>query len=184
VSVLPSRARSRLQAPGSKAVHGRPLDRHWGFWLGPLSDPAALQQEGSGLPFHFFDNVDPQGFQPHPRPSLIGYRPSCGLWVASRAGRPSHIGMEQARAALEQGRQLPAQEVPSSMAGSPGSQAESDSGWPASKCFDWVGGAQHHQRCRVAARRLIVCRSTRFLAGLPRWIKATRVADLEANPAP
>ncbi|MFY9251778.1 MAG: glucose-6-phosphate isomerase, partial [Vulcanococcus sp.] len=72
-----------------------------GSGLGPLLMIRALQDPGAGLPFHFFDNVDPDGM----RRTLasIGERLKTTLVivVSKSGGTPEpHIGMLQARRAV------------------------------------------------------------------------------------
>ena len=70
--------------------------------LGPLLMIRALQTPGAGLPFHFFDNVDPDGMA-RTLASLGSRLASTLVIVVSKSGGTPepHIGMQQARRALE-----------------------------------------------------------------------------------
>ena len=73
-----------------------------GSGLGPLLMIRALQQQGEGLPFHFFDNVDPQGFSRTLTALGERLRTTLVVVVSKSGGTPEpRIGMEQARARLE-----------------------------------------------------------------------------------
>ena len=132
-----------LRAPG-----GQPFsDVLWigigGSGLGPLLMIRALQQQGCGLPFHFFDNVDPQGMSR--TLASLGDRLATTLVivVSKSGGTPEpRIGMEQARARLESaGCTWSAQAVAVTMAGSHLDQLAQSQGWLARFDLpDWVGG--------------------------------------------
>ena len=51
-----------LQTPKQLATYARRWIGIGGSGLGPLLMVRALQNPGVGLPFHFLDNVDPEGF--------------------------------------------------------------------------------------------------------------------------
>ena len=116
----------------------------------------ALQANGEGLPFHFIDNVDPNGLS-----NVLGalgerLKTTLVITVSKSGGTPEpHLGMEQARHRLEStGGQWAAQSVVVTMADSPLDQQAVKEGWLRRfDMFDWVGGrTKHHQCCRPAAR--------------------------------
>jgi len=133
----------RITAPG-----GAPFtDVLWigigGSGLGPLLILRALGREEAGLPFHFLDNVDPQGI--HRTLSLLGerLRTTLVVVVSKSGGTPEpRLGMEQARARLEAaGGTWPAQAVAITMGGSQLDGLAESQGWLARfDMFDWVGG--------------------------------------------
>jgi len=175
------------QAPGARPF----TDVLWigigGSGLGPLLILRALQQEGIGLPFHFFDNVDPQGFSRTLTALADRLQTTLVVVVSKSGGTPEpHIGMEQARAALEaKGGTWPAQAVAVSMAGSAlDRQAESEEWLARFDMFDWVGGRTSiTSAVGLLPAALIGADLRAFLAGAAAMDQATRVADLEANPA-
>lgn len=91
----------RIEAFGHQLLDGKVLaptgvpftDVLWigigGSGLGPLLMIRALHQQGRGLPFHFFDNVDPDGMSR--TLAAIGERLRTTLvsWSANRVARPS-----------------------------------------------------------------------------------------------
>ena len=90
-----------------KAPNGQPFtDVLWigigGSGLGPILMIQALQSTGQGLPFHFLDNVDPNGISA----VLDGLEPRLAttlvVTVSKSGGTPEpQLGMEQARHRLE-----------------------------------------------------------------------------------
>ena len=91
-----------IRAPGGAAF----TDVLWigigGSGLGPLLMVRALQKQDTGLPFHFIDNVDPQGIS-----VVLGglgerLRSTLVVVVSKSGGTPEpHLGMAQARLRLE-----------------------------------------------------------------------------------
>ncbi|MEY4297347.1 MAG: hypothetical protein RLZZ423_526, partial [Cyanobacteriota bacterium] len=72
-----------------------------GSGLGPLLMIRALQDPGSGLPFHFFDNVDPDGMRRTLASLGDRLRSTLVVVVSKSGGTPEpHIGMLQARLAV------------------------------------------------------------------------------------
>ncbi|MFM7269545.1 MAG: glucose-6-phosphate isomerase [Cyanobium sp.] len=176
-----------LRAPG-----GAPFsDVLWigigGSGLGPLLMIRALQEEGRGLPFHFFDNVDPQGMSR--TPAALGERlPTTLVVVVSKSGGTPEprIGMEQARARLEaMGGRWSGQAVAVTMKTSHLDQLAANEGWLARFDLpDWVGGRTSITGAvGLLPGALIGADIRAFLEGAATMDVATRVAELRANPA-
>jgi glucose-6-phosphate isomerase len=177
----------RLQSPGS----GPFTDVLWigigGSGLGPLLILRALQQEGVGLPFHFFDNVDPQGLSR--TLEALGQRllTTLVVVVSKSGGTPEpRIGMEQARSRLEAlGGTWPGQAVAITMAGSPlDRRAEAEQWLARFDMFDWVGGRTSiTSAVGLLPAALIGADLRGFLAGAAAMDEATRQPDPLTNPA-
>jgi glucose-6-phosphate isomerase len=158
-----------------------------GSGLGPLLMIRALQQEGVGLPFHFFDNVDPQGISrtlaalgPRLRSTLV-------VVVSKSGGTPEpRLGMEQARARLEAaGGTWARQAVAVTMLGSALDQKAEAEGWLRRfDMFDWVGGRTSiTSAVGLLPAALIGADGQAFLEGAAAMDEATRRAEVLANPA-
>ena len=189
----------RLEAFGTAVLEGRITtpggaaftDVLWigigGSGLGPLLILRALGREEAGLPFHFLDNVDPQGI--HRTLSLLGerLRTTLAVVVSKSGGTPEpRLGMEQARARLEAaGGSWAAQAVAITMGGSQLDRLAEGQGWLARfDMFDWVGGRTSITSAvglLPAALSGVDLRS--FLAGAAHMDALTRQADLRRNPA-
>ncbi|MEB3173043.1 MAG: glucose-6-phosphate isomerase [Cyanobacteriota bacterium] len=177
----------RVTAPGGR----RFTDVLWigigGSGLGPLLMIRALQQQGQGLPFHFFDNVDPQGMSR--TLAALGERLATTLVivVSKSGGTPEpRIGMEQARARLEShGCNWPAQAVAVTMAGSHLDQLAASQGWlQRFDLPDWVGGRTSIMGAvGLLPAALIGADLRAFLAGAAAMDACTRHTTLERNPA-
>ena len=158
-----------------------------GSGLGPLLMIRALQREGAGLPFHFFDNVDPQGMSRTLAALGDRLRSTLVVVVSKSGGTPEpRIGMEQARARLEAlGGIWRQQAVAVTMAGSHLDQLASDEGWLARFDLpDWVGGRTSITGAvGLLPGALIGADMRAFLAGASAMDAATRVPELRANPA-
>ena len=158
-----------------------------GSGLGPLLMIRALQDPGAGLPFHFFDNVDPDGM----RRTLasIGERLKTTLVivVSKSGGTPEpHIGMLQARRAVEAaGGSWSQQAVAVTMVDSKLDREAKDSGWLARfDMFDWVGGRTSITSAVGLLPGVLIGSDIReFLAGAAEMDAVTRVADFDQNPA-
>ena len=158
-----------------------------GSGLGPLLMIRALQDPGSGLPFHFFDNVDPDGM----RRTLasLGQRLQTTLVVvvSKSGGTPEpHIGMLQARRAVEaHGGNWMRQAVAITMAGSRLDQEAESGDWLARfDMFDWVGGRTSVTSAVGLLPGVLIGSDIRaFLAGAEAMDAVTRQPDLERNPA-
>jgi glucose-6-phosphate isomerase len=158
-----------------------------GSGLGPLLMVRALQDPGSGLPFHFFDNVDPDGM----RRTLAGLgqrlQTTLVVVVSKSGGTPEpHIGMLQARRALEaHGGDWSRQAVAVTMLGSRLDQDAVAGDWLARfDMFDWVGGRTSiTSAVGLLPAALIGSDLRAFLAGAAAMDAATRIADIERNPA-
>jgi glucose-6-phosphate isomerase len=176
---------------GLEAPAGRFSDVLWigigGSGLGPLLMIRALQQKGEGLPFHFLDNVDPEGI----RRSLaaLGERLTTTLVVvvSKSGGTPEpRLGMEQVRARLEaEGGSWPSQAVAVTMLGSKLDRLAEAENWRARfDMFDWVGGRTSiTSAVGLLPAGLIGADLRAFLAGAAAMDRATRFPDLIANPA-
>ncbi len=158
-----------------------------GSGLGPLLILRALQEDGVGLPFHFFDNVDPQGLARTLASLGERLRTTLVVVVSKSGGTPEpRIGMEQARARLEAlGGRWSAQAVAVTMLGSPLDQRAEAEGWLARfDMFDWVGGRTSiTSAVGLLPAALIGADLHGFLAGASGMDAATRVPELVANPA-
>ena len=158
-----------------------------GSGLGPLLMIRALQEPGVGLPFHFFDNVDPDGM----RRTLtsLGQRLATTLVivVSKSGGTPEpHIGMLQARQALEAcGGTWNHQAVAVTMVGSKLDQEAEQGRWLARfDMFDWVGGRTSiTSAVGLLPGALIGSDIRAFLAGAAAMDALTRCTSLLDNPA-
>lgn len=177
----------RLQAPGGTAF----TDVLWigigGSGLGPLLILRALQRQGRGLPFHFFDNVDPEGFSRVLAGLGEKLRTTLVIVVSKSGGTPEpRIGQEQAQARLEAlGGSWAAQAVAVTMAGSALDRKAAVEGWlDRFDLFDWVGGRTSITSVvGLLPAALIGADLRAFLEGAARMDEATRVPDLRRNPA-
>ncbi len=173
------------------APAGRFTDVLWigigGSGLGPLLMIRALQQEGRGLPFHFLDNIDPQGFS-RTLAALAERLPTTLVVVVSKSGGTPEprLGMEQVRARLEAaGGSWAAQAVAVTMLGSQlDLRAEAESWCARFDMFDWVGGRTSiTSAVGLLPAGLVGADLRSFLAGAAAMDEATRTPDLMANPA-
>lgn len=177
----------RISAPGER----RFSDVLWigigGSGLGPLLMIRALQCKDKGLPFHFVDNVDPDGMSR--TLAALGERLATTLVivVSKSGGTPEpRIGMEQARARLEaHGCDWPAQAVAVTMGGSHLDQLAASQAWLARFDLpDWVGGRTSIMGAvGLLPAALIGADLRSFLAGAAAMDALTRSTTLEANPA-
>jgi glucose-6-phosphate isomerase len=177
----------RVQTPSGQAF----TDVLWigigGSGLGPLLMIRALQTKGQGLPFHFFDNVDPQGMSR--TLAELGERLTTTLVivVSKSGGTPEpHIGMNQARQRLESaGGQWDKQAVAVTLLGSKlDQQAEAESWLSRFDMFDWVGGRTSiTSAVGLLPGALIGADIRAFLEGAAVMDQATRSSELTANPA-
>ena len=177
----------RVQTPSGQAF----TDVLWigigGSGLGPLLMIRALQTKGQGLPFHFFDNVDPQGMSR--TLAELGERLTTTLVivVSKSGGTPEpHIGMNQARQRLESaGGQWGKQAVAVTLLGSKlDQQAEAESWLSRFDMFDWVGGRTSiTSAVGLLPGALIGADIRAFLEGAAVMDQATRSSELTANPA-
>jgi len=158
-----------------------------GSGLGPLLMVRALQREGQGLPFHFFDNVDPQGMSatlaslgPRLRTTLV-------VVVSKSGGTPEpRIGMQQGRARVEaMGGRWQEQAVAITMKGSQLDQLASAEGWLARFDMpDWVGGRTSiTSAVGLLPAALIGADLRGFLEGAAAMDRLTREHALRSNPA-
>ncbi len=158
-----------------------------GSGLGPLLMIRALQEPGAGLPFHFFDNVDPDGM----RRTLtsLGERLATTLVivVSKSGGTPEpHIGMLQARRAVEaRGGDWSRQAVAVTMLGSRLDQEAEQGQWLARfDMFDWVGGRTSITSAVGLLPGVLIGSDVRaFLAGAAAMDALTRRTALLTNPA-
>jgi len=158
-----------------------------GSGLGPLLMIRALQQPHRGLPFHLFDNVDPQGFATTLESLGERLRTTLVVVVSKSGGTPEpRIGMEQARARLEAlGGSWAAQAVAITTAGSQLDQRAQQEGWLARFDLpDWVGGRTSITGAVGLLPAALIDADLRgFLAGAAAMDRLTRVPELRANPA-
>ena len=182
----------RLEAFGRQVLaEGRFSDVLWigigGSGLGPLLMVRALQEQGRGLPFHFIDNVDPQGI--HRCLDGLGSRLATTLVivVSKSGGTPEpRIGMHQVRARLEaMGGHWPAQAVAITMRQSQLDELAEQEQWLARfDMLDWVGGRTSiTSAVGLLPGALIGADIRAFLSGAAAMDRATRMPELERNPA-
>ncbi|MFM7312111.1 MAG: glucose-6-phosphate isomerase [Cyanobium sp.] len=177
----------RCTAPDGKAF----TDVLWigigGSGLGPLLMIRALQDPGSGLPFHFFDNVDPDGMRR--TIAALGSRLATTLVVvvSKSGGTPEpHIGMLQARRAVEAaGGTWNAQAVAVTMLDSRLDQEAVAAQWLARfDMFDWVGGRTSITSAVGLLPGVLIASDMRaFLDGAATMDALTRRPSLRDNPA-
>ena len=173
------------------APAGRFSDVLWigigGSGLGPLLMIRALQKEGVGLPFHFLDNVDPQGISRTLAALGARLRTTLVVVVSKSGGTPEpRLGMEHSRARLEAaGGSWSHQAVAVTMLGSQLDQRAEAEGWLRRfDMFDWVGGRTSiTSAVGLLPAALIGADLRGFLAGAAAMDQATRVPELLANPA-
>ena len=158
-----------------------------GSGLGPLLMIRALQDPGAGLPFHFFDNVDPDGMRRTLASLGDRLRTTLVIVVSKSGGTPEpHIGMLQARLAVEaRGGSWTRQAVAVTMLGSRLDQEAEQGHWLARfDMFDWVGGRTSITSAVGLLPGVLIGSDIRaFLAGAAAMDAATRVPDLDRNPA-
>ena len=170
---------------------GRFSDVLWigigGSGLGPLLMVRALGGLDGGLPFHFIDNVDPEGISHTLERLGEGLRHTLVVVVSKSGGTPEpRIGMEQVRARLESlGGSWQEQAVAVTMLGSRLDQLAKREGWLARfDMFDWVGGRTSITSAVGLLPGVLVGADIRaFLDGAAAMDACTRVADLRRNPA-
>ena len=176
-----------IKAPGGQTF----TDVLWigigGSGLGPLLMIRALQKQGSGLPFHFFDNVDPNGMSAVLADLDDRLATTLVVTVSKSGGTPEpHLGMEQSRHRLEsRGGQWSAQAVAITMVDSKLDREAKQDGWlKRFDMFDWVGGRTSiTSAVGLLPGALIGADIRDFLAGAAQMDEATRLADLRRNPA-
>ncbi|TCD57227.1 glucose-6-phosphate isomerase [Synechococcus sp. BS55D] len=158
-----------------------------GSGLGPLLMIRALQNQGVGLPFHFFDNVDPNGMSRVLASLGDKLRTTLVITVSKSGGTPEpHLGMEQARHRLESmGGNWSQQAVAITMKNSHLDQQAVQEGWlKRFDMFDWVGGRTSiTSAVGLVPGALIGTDIRQFLAGAAQMDQATRLTDLRRNPA-
>ncbi len=158
-----------------------------GSGLGPKLMVEALQNSGQGLPFHFFDNVDPNGMSTVLAQLGETLKTTLVVTVSKSGGTPEpHLGMEQARHRLEaNGGQWAGQAVAVTMLDSKLDQQAQREGWlERFDMFDWVGGRTSiTSAVGLLPGALIGSDIRSFLAGAAQMDEATRVTDLRRNPA-
>lgn len=158
-----------------------------GSGLGPLLMVKALQRQGEGLAFHFFDNVDPQGMSA--TLAALGSRLATSLVivVSKSGGTPEpRLGMSQARARLEAlGGHWHRQAVAITMAGSQLDQQAAQEGWLARFDMpDWVGGRTSITSAVGLLPAVLIGADMRgFLAGAAAMDQLTRLEVVRSNPA-
>ncbi|MBM5820916.1 MAG: glucose-6-phosphate isomerase [Cyanobacteria bacterium K_Offshore_surface_m2_011] len=176
-----------VTAPG-----GRPFtDVLWigigGSGLGPLLMLRALERQGVGLPFHFFDNVDPDGMARTLAALDDRLTTTLVIVVSKSGGTPEpHLGMVQARArVLAAGGDWSAQAVAITMGGSRLDQQAEAAGWLRRfDMFDWVGGRTSiTSAVGLLPAALIGADLRAFLDGAAAMDRLTRVPNLRTNPA-
>ena len=175
-----------------KSPTGQPFtDVLWigigGSGLGPLLMIRALQDKGAGLPFHFFDNVDPNGMSRVLAELGDALRTTLVVTVSKSGGTAEpHLGMEQARHRIKAvGGNWSAQAVAITMANSKlDQQAVAEQWLQRFDMFDWVGGRTSiTSAVGLVPGALIGSDIRSFLAGASQMDEATRESDVRRNPA-
>ena len=175
-----------------KSPTGQPFtDVLWigigGSGLGPLLMIRALQDKGVGLPFHFFDNVDPNGMSRVLAELGDALRTTLVVTVSKSGGTAEpHLGMEQARHRVKAvGGNWSAQAVAITMANSKlDQQAVAEQWLQRFDMFDWVGGRTSiTSAVGLVPGALIGSDIRSFLAGASQMDEATRESDVRRNPA-
>ena len=158
-----------------------------GSGLGPLLIVEALQREGYGLPFHFFDNVDPQGMSATLASLGDRLRTTLVIVVSKSGGTPEpRLGMQQARTRVEAaGGRWAQQAVAITMQGSHLDQLASGERWLARFDMpDWVGGRTSiTSAVGLLPAALIGADLRAFLEGAAAMDRLTREHALLKNPA-
>ncbi len=158
-----------------------------GSGLGPLLMVEALGPVDRALPFHFLDNVDPEGISSTLAALGERLRTALVVVVSKSGGTPEpRIGMEQVRARLESmGGRWPEQAVAITMPGSRLDQLAEREGWLARfDMFDWVGGRTSiTSAVGLLPAALLGVDLQAFLAGAAAMDRATRLPEPEGNPA-
>ena len=159
-----------------------------GSGLGPLLMIRALQDPGAGLPFHFFDNVDPDGMRRTLASLGERLKTTLVIVVSKSGGTPEpHIGMLQARRAVEAaGGTWIKQAVAVTMLGSRLDTEAEQGDWLARfDMFDWVGGRTSITSAVGLLPGVLIGSDIRaFLAGAGEMDQVTRSATtLDSNPA-
>jgi glucose-6-phosphate isomerase len=158
-----------------------------GSGLGPLLMVRALQQQGRGLPFHFIDNIDPQGIS-----VVLGglgerLRSTLVIVVSKSGGTPEpHLGMAQSRVRLEAaGGDWAAQAVAVTMLDSHlDKQAQAEEWLRRFDMFDWVGGRTSiTSAVGLLPAALIGADLHAFLDGAGAMDRLTRRPEVLHNPA-
>ena len=164
-----------------------PLDWNRWQWFRATVDDQGSANQRSGLPFHFFDNVDPNGMSAVLAALGDKLKTTLVVTVSKSGGTPEpHLGMEQARHRLEaHGGTWAGQAVAITMLDSKLDQQARDESWlQRFDMFDWVGGRTSiTSAVGLLPGALIGCDIREFLAGAAQMDEATRVADLRRNPA-
>jgi glucose-6-phosphate isomerase len=158
-----------------------------GSGLGPLLMVKALERRGEGLTFHFFDNVDPQGYSA----TLAALAPRLAttlvVVVSKSGGTPEpRLGMRQARSRLEAvGGRWKDQAVAITMVDSQLDREAAAEGWLGRfDMFDWVGGRTSiTSAVGLLPAALIGADIRAFLDGAAVMDAATRQGRIGSNPA-
>uniref|UniRef100_UPI002600F70A glucose-6-phosphate isomerase n=1 Tax=Synechococcus sp. UW140 TaxID=368503 RepID=UPI002600F70A len=158
-----------------------------GSALGPVLMIRALQEHGKGLPFHFLDNVDPDGMSRLFNAIGEELQTTLVVVVSKSGGTPEpHIGMVQARHRLEMhGCNWSGQAVAITMDSSKLDQEAVDQKWlNRFDMFDWVGGRTSiTSAVGILPAILAGIDSSAFLAGAAEMDALTRIPILLQNPA-
>ena len=158
-----------------------------GSALGPVLMIRALQEHGKGLPFHFLDNVDPDGMSRLFNAIGEELQTSLVVVVSKSGGTPEpHIGMVQARHRLEMhGCNWSGQAVAITMGSSKLDQEADAQKWlNRFDMFDWVGGRTSiTSAVGILPAILAGIDSSAFLAGAAEMDALTRIPILLQNPA-
>ncbi len=158
-----------------------------GSGLGPLLMVKALQEFGSGLSFHFLDNVDPLGINKTLQSIGDKLKTTLVVTVSKSGGTPEpKLAMEKSRSYLEKvGGQWPGQSVAITMINSKLDNLAKSENWL--KRFDlpdWVGGRTSiTSAVGLLPGALIGINIRQFLSGAAQMDEASRVPSLRNNPS-
>ncbi|BEV36222.1 glucose-6-phosphate isomerase [Synechococcus sp. M16CYN] len=158
-----------------------------GSGLGPALMIQSLQNKNQGLPFHFLDNVDPNGMSNIFSVLSEKLKTTLVVTVSKSGTTPEpHLGMEQARFRVEEaGGNWTSQAVAVTMLDSLLDQQAQQENWlKRFNMFDWVGGRTSiTSAVGLLPGALIGCDIKNFLSGAAQMDAATRVVDIRRNPA-
>ena len=155
--------------------------------LGPEFVAEALSPDFPPMAIHFIDNTDPAGIDRVLNRLKDRLKNTLVIVTSKSGGTPeTRNGMLEVKQAYEQlGLDFPAHAVAITMIGSKMDELERMEGWLAEfPMFDWVGGRTSEMSAvGLLAAALQGIKIRELLAGAKEMDDATRVAELENNPA-
>jgi glucose-6-phosphate isomerase len=158
-----------------------------GSALGPEFVAEALASDFPPMAIHFIDNTDPQGIDRILNRLKDRLKSTLVIITTKSGGTPeTRNGMLEVKRAYEQlGLDFPAQAVAITMLGSKMDELERLERWLAEfPMFDWVGGRTSEMSAvGLLSASLLGIDIRELLAGAKEMDGATRVAEIERNPA-